>query len=154
MTDLRGDARLRELRWRDLTTLTLRQKAIELLISVPWCILSIAAFDRRWFALGAVSAFMFFLTGLRQAHGARHYTLGIPRRAQDVLLATLSVLMLSSLHALQVTHMHHPRHALKESDIESATARMSWWSALVSGPWFVPASITPCRICGSIRCSE
>lgn len=91
MTDLRGDARLRELQWRDLTTLTLEQKAIEVLISVPWCILSIACFERRWLTAGIASSFMFFLTGLRQAHGAQHYTLGIPRRAQDVLLATLSV---------------------------------------------------------------
>lgn len=139
MTDLRGDARLREVQWRDLTSLTLSQKVTEVLISVPWCILSIVSFDRGWLIAGAVSSFMFFLTGLRQAHGAQHYTLGIPRRAQDVLLATLSVLMLSSLHALQATHMHHHRHALKESDIESATARMSWWRAVVSGPWFIIA---------------
>ena len=33
--------------------------------------------------------------------------------------------------------MHHHRHALKESDIKSATARMSWWRAVVSGPWFI-----------------
>ena len=139
MTDLRGDTRLRELEWRDLTALTPKQKAIEVLISLPWCILSILCFERRWFALGIVSSFLFFLTGLRQAHGAQHYTLGIPRRAQDGLLAVLSVLMLSSLHALQATHMHHHRHALKESDIESATARMSWWSAVVNGPWFIIA---------------
>jgi fatty acid desaturase len=139
MTELRGDARLRELEWRDLTTLTLRQKVTEVLISGPWCILAIASFDRGWLGVGTLSSFMFFLTGLRQAHGAQHYTLGIPRRAQDVLLATLSVLMLSSLHALQATHMHHHRHALAESDIESATARMSWWSAVASGPWFIVA---------------
>ena len=139
MTDLRRDARLREVHWRDLTTLTPTQKVVEVLISAPWCILAIVSFDRGWFAVGAVSAFMFFLTGLRQAHGAQHYTLGIPRPAQDALLAILSVLMLSSLHALQATHMHHHRHALKESDIESATARMSWWRAVVSGPWFIIA---------------
>lgn len=82
MTDLRGDARLRQLQWRDLTTLTLKQKLTEVMISVPWLILSIAFFDRQWLALGAISAFMFFLTGLRQAHGAQYCTLGIPRRAQ------------------------------------------------------------------------
>jgi len=139
MTDLRGDARLRELEWRDLTTLTLKQRVVEVLISAPWCILAIVSFDRRWLVAGVASSFVFFLTGLRQAHGAQHYTLGIPRRAQDVLLATLSVLMLSSLHALQATHMHHHRHAMKESDIESATARMSWWRAVMSGPWFIIA---------------
>ena len=139
MTDLRANARLREVHWRDLTTLTLEQKVNEVLISVPWCILAIVAFHRGWLVVGAMSSFLFFLTGLRQAHGAQHYTLGIPRPAQDALLSTLSVLMLSSLHALQATHMHHHRHALKESDIESATARMSWWRAVLSGPWFIIA---------------
>ena len=41
MTDLRGDAQLRQLQWRDLTTLTLKQKVTEVVISVPWLILSI-----------------------------------------------------------------------------------------------------------------
>ena len=82
MTDLRRDARLRELHWRDLTTLTPTQKVVEVLISAPWCILAIVSFDHGWFAVGAVSSFMFFLTGLRQAHGAQNSTLGIPRPAQ------------------------------------------------------------------------
>jgi fatty acid desaturase len=49
----------------------------------------------------------------------------------------LSVLMISSLHALQVTHMHHHRHTLEASDMESATARMPWWKAIGAGPWFI-----------------
>ena len=55
MTDVRRDARLRELHWHDLTSLTLTQKVIELLISAPWCLLSIVSFVRRWFAAGFVS---------------------------------------------------------------------------------------------------
>lgn len=137
MTGLRHDPRLRAIEWHDLTTLTARQKLSEFLLSLPWLILSLGFFQMRWYAPGLLVSFVFFLTGLRQAHGAQHYTLGIPRVAQDVLLATLSVVMLSSLHALQATHMHHHRHALADSDIESATARLPWWKAVLHGPWFI-----------------
>jgi fatty acid desaturase len=136
---LHADSRLRGIEWHDLTTLTGWQKASELFLSAPWLILSIYAFQSGWLLIGVLSSFVFFLTGLRQAHGAQHYTIGISRLGQDLLLAILSVLMLASLHALQATHMHHHRHALEDSDLESSTARMSWWRAILSGPWFIVA---------------
>jgi len=137
MNGLRHDPRLRTVEWHDLTTLSSRQKRCELLLSAPWLVLSVWLFQFGWFAFAVIAAFVFFLTGLRQAHGAQHYSLGISRRGQDCLLAALSVVMLSSLHALQATHMHHHRHVLEDSDVESATARMSWWKAILSGPWFI-----------------
>jgi fatty acid desaturase len=137
MMRLRDDPRIRSVKWQDLTRLTTGQVVYELCISIPWLIGSIASFAAGWPAVGLAAAFFFFLTGLRQAHGAQHYFLGIGRRAQDVVLAVLSVLMVASLHALQATHMHHHRHALEPSDVEGATARMPWWKALVLGPWFI-----------------
>lgn len=137
MNVLRQHAGLREVEWRDLTQLSFRQKAVELTISIPWLALALYAFHLHWWSVALLASFVFFLTGLRQAHGAQHYSLGVSRLAQDLLLLALSVLMLSSLHALQATHMHHHRHALDESDLESATARMPWWSAIISGPWFI-----------------
>lgn len=139
MNALRQDPRIRQINWRDLTQLSTREKVVELTLSLPWLVLAVFAFHRRWWPLALSASFLFFLTGLRQAHGAQHYSLGVPRLAQDLLLLVLSVLMLSSLHALQATHMHHHRHALDESDLESATARMSWWKAIMSGPWFILA---------------
>ncbi|MFW6079046.1 MAG: fatty acid desaturase family protein [Gemmatimonadota bacterium] len=139
MSELRSDPRLRRIEWHDLRTLTTRQKATELLISMPWLLLSVGLFQIGWLALAVPASFMFFLTGLRQAHGAQHYTLGVPRTAQDIVLAVLSVLMLSSLHALQATPMQHHRHAMEDDDLESATARMPWWKAILSGPWFILA---------------
>ena len=136
---LRQDPRLRAVEWHDLTTLTSGQKARELLISLPWFVVSVVLFQYGWIVPALVAAFAFFLAGLRQAHGAQHYSLGIPRFAQDCLLSGLSVVMLSSLHALQATHMHHHRHALEPTDIESAAARMPWWKAILSGPWFILA---------------
>jgi fatty acid desaturase len=137
MVRLRDDPRIRSVEWRDLTRLTTWQIVHELCLSIPWLAGSIAAFAAGWTACGLFAAFFFFLAGLRQAHGAQHYFLGIGRRAQDVLLAVLSVLMVASLHALQATHMHHHRQALDPSDFEAATARMSWWRAILLGPWFI-----------------
>lgn len=104
---------------------------------MPWLLAALVLLQIGWVPLGGVAAFFFFLTGLRQAHGAQHYSLGIKRGLQDGLLTVLSVLMLASLHALQATHMHHHRHTLEESDIEAATSRMPGWKAILAGPWFI-----------------
>jgi fatty acid desaturase len=40
------------------------------------------------------------------------------------MLVILSVVMMSSLHAPQATHMHHHRHPLEPDDIEASTAQM------------------------------
>jgi fatty acid desaturase len=123
--------------WRDLTRLTTAQKIHEVLLSVPWLVAAITLFHVGWILPGMLAAFFFFLTGLRQAHGAQHYALGIGRRAQDWMLVMLSVVMVSSLHALQATHMHHHRHPLEPNDVEASTAQMSWWMALLAGPVFI-----------------
>ncbi len=122
--------------WHDLLTLTPLERAWELLLSLPWLILSLICYANGWWWLGLPCSFYFFLTGLRQSHNAQHYTMGLPRMVQDVVLFALSVLMLSSMHAVQVTHMHHHRHCLDDEDAEGATARLPWWRALLVGPLF------------------
>lgn len=137
MKRLRDDPRLRAIEWHDLRHMTRSQVARELTLSLPWLLAALMLFQVGWIPLGAAAAFFFFLTGLRQAHGAQHYSLGIDRTYQDGLLVVLSVLMLASLHALQATHMHHHRHTLEESDVESSTTRMPAWKAILAGPWFI-----------------
>jgi fatty acid desaturase len=134
---LRETPELRAVEWRDLTRLTTAQKIHEGLLSAPWLVAATTLFHVGWIVPGALAAFFFFLTGLRQAHGAQHYVLGIGRRTQDWILVILSVVMVSSLHALQATHMHHHRHPLEPDDIEASTAQMSWWKALLVGPLFI-----------------
>ena len=46
---------------------------------------------------GVGSFVLFFLTGLRLSHGAQHYSLGLPKVVQDLVLFTLSVLMGASM---------------------------------------------------------
>jgi len=136
------DERLRGVEWRDLLPLTRAEVAYETLITTPWLAGSLTAWHLAhsghpaFVAVALMSAFFFFLTGLRQSHGAQHYTLGVPRRVQDGVLFALSLLMLSSMHAVQMSHMHHHRHCLDDEDAEGSTARLPWWKALLVGPLF------------------
>jgi fatty acid desaturase len=132
----RADIRVRAIPWRDLLELTEREKLWELMLPLPWLAGSLACYQFGHWILGAVCSFYFFLTGLRQSHGAQHYTLGISRVTQDGVLLALSVLMLGSMHAVQVSHLHHHRHCLDEDDTEGSTARLAWWRAILIGPLF------------------
>jgi len=127
----------RHVPWRDLLTQTWLERAGEVTLSLPWLILSLAFYSSGWPLAGAVCSFYFFLTGLRQSHGAQHYSLGLSRRAQDWILFALSVLMLGSMHAVQVSHLHHHRHCLDDDDTEGSTARLPWWQAILVGPFFI-----------------
>jgi fatty acid desaturase len=132
----RPDPRLASIPWRDLVPLSRAERLWELSLSLPWLAASLAAYHFHEPLLGAPLTFFFFLTGLRQSHNAQHYCLGLSRRAHDLVLFTLSLLMLTSMHAVQVTHLHHHRHCLDEHDIEASHARHPWWRVLLTGPLF------------------
>jgi fatty acid desaturase len=122
--------------WRDLVALNSLEKAWELTLGLPWLFLSLWCYAHGWWWAGLACSFYVFLTGLRQSHNAQHYSLGLPRSIQDGALLALSLLMLASMHAVQVTHLHHHRHCLEDQDHEGATARLPWWRALLVGPLF------------------
>jgi len=128
------DPRLRSVPWRDLLRLSITERIYELLLSLPWLLATLYLLHRQWYVPALVSSFFFFLTGLRQVHNACHTMLGVPRWACDLVLFVLSLLMLSAMHAVQVTHLHHHRHCLDDKDIEGATAKLSGWQALLWGP--------------------
>jgi fatty acid desaturase len=128
---------MRAIEWRDLLETSWLQRFWELTLSLPWLFLSLYGYHRAdWFP-GALCSFYFFLTGLRQSHGAQHYTLGISKPLQDAVLFLLSIVMLGSTHAVQVSHLHHHRHCLDDDDAEGSTARLSWWRAVLVGPLFL-----------------
>jgi fatty acid desaturase len=122
--------------WRDLLQLTWREKLRELTLPLPWLAVSLWCYAQDHWVWGAMASFYLFLTGLRQSHGAQHYTLGTSRWSQDLVLSALSVIMLASMHAVQVSHLHHHRHCLDEDDTEGSTARLPWWQAILAGPLF------------------
>ncbi len=137
MTAVPRDPRLRQIKWRDLVGLGPGERLWEMTLPLPWLALAIGGFAAPWPALGGVGAVFFFLTGLRLSHNAQHYALGVTRRAHDLILFGLSVLMLGSMHAIQTTHLHHHRHCLDDEDIEAAHVRHPAWRVLLTG-WLFP----------------
>src|SRR6202023_2106044 len=108
----------------------------ELLLPLPWLTGSLLLVAYGLYPFALALSFVFFLTGLRLNHGGCHYAIGIGRRATNLVLLVLSVLMLGSMHAVQWNHLRHHRHCLAEDDIEAIGARRSAWGAFLLGPRF------------------
>jgi len=125
-----------EIAWRDLVPLALGERIVEFLRPVPWLAASLAAAQAGWYLPALALSFLFFLAGLRLVHDVFHHNLGLGRLANHLVLAGLSAVMLGSMHAIRLTHLHHHRHCLGEDDVEASSARLSAWSALASGPAF------------------
>jgi fatty acid desaturase len=123
--------------WADLVPLTHFEKLTELTLSLPWLLGSAWFYSRALWVPGAICSFYFFLTGLRQSHGAQHYSLGISRAGHDLFLFVLSMLMLGSMHAVQTSHLNHHRHCLESEDTEGQVAHRRWWVAVLCGPIFL-----------------
>jgi fatty acid desaturase len=130
------DPRVRSVEWRDLTRLTATEVLKELGLSLPWLVAALWLANAQLYVLALPASFMFFLVGLRQVHNAYHYALGLSRRGSDWVMFALSVLMLGSMHAVQINHLEHHQHCLGEEDVEGASARMPAWKAVLVGPLF------------------
>lgn len=130
------DARVRSVEWNDLVTLTWVEVVKELLLCTPWLGASLFLAQKGYYIIALPISFIFFLTGLRVVHNAYHYALGIPKKATELVIYVLSVLMLGSMHALQVTHLHHHKHCMDEEDVEAESAHMSGFRAILFGPLF------------------
>lgn len=127
---------LRQVAWRDLVALTPAEVARELALPLPWLAASLAAAAGGLYPLALALSFVFFLAGLRIVHGACHYAIGLSRRATEIVLFTLSLVMLGSMHAVRWNHLRHHRSCLATDDIEAMGARGSAWRAILVGPLF------------------
>jgi fatty acid desaturase len=130
------DPRVRSVPWRDLVSVSRLEIVRELCLSLPFLSLSLLLAHRGWFVPALATSFVFFLTGLRQVHNAYHNALGIPPLATEWFKFVLSVLMLGSMHAVQVNHLHHHKHCMDDDDVEAMSARMSGFLAILFGPVF------------------
>ena len=135
-SDIFHDPRLRTVGWRDLVHVSSFEILLEPLLPAPWLAASllIAAYGHYVVALGF--SFVLFLTGLRLIHNAFHTSLGLSRRATDIVLWVMSLTMLGSMHAVQFNHLRHHRLALGADDVEGRHAEMPAWRALFFGPAF------------------
>lgn len=134
--EIMRDPRVRSVEWRDLLTLSRWEIVKEVLLSLPWVGASLVLAHYHLYPLALGFSFIFFLCGLRQVHNAYHYAVGIPRWATELMMFSLSVMMMSSMHALQQTHLHHHSHCMDDEDAEAASARMKGWQAICFGPYF------------------
>ncbi len=132
--NINPDKLLHEVHWQDLLNQSRFEIAHEQLLSLPWLVGSLWAAHEGFLLFALASSFMFFLTGLRQVHNAFHHALGLPRWAGSTMMFVLSVLMLGSMHAVQINHLRHHRHCMAEDDVEAMGARLSGWGALMLGP--------------------
>jgi fatty acid desaturase len=130
------DPRIRRIGWRDLVPLSRLEVLKELGLSLPWFALSLYLAHVGWYLPALAASFVFFLTGLRQVHNAYHYALGLSRAPTEWVMFALSVLMLGSMHAIQLNHLRHHRHCMNDDDVESMGARMSGLGAILIGPLF------------------
>lgn len=133
---LRETPALRAVAWRDLRATSMIQTIRGLLLTPPWFVLSLALADGGPLAPALLASAVFFMAGLRQAHGGFHRTLGLPRGADDGFLFLLSLSMAVPLHAVKFNHLRHHARPLAHDDVEGACARLPWWLALASGPLF------------------
>jgi len=130
------DPRVRSVEWKDLTGLTSVQSARETTLFVPWVALSWFFAHKGWWLPALAASFVFFLVGLRVVHDAHHNNLGLSRRGDDAVLLFLSVLMFSSMHAVQFNHLRHHRHCMSDDDLEAWSAKLPWYKAIAFGPAF------------------
>ena len=136
MTVAAERARVSEVAWKDLLRLSRFETYRELALSAPWLLASWAAAAFEQYAIALACSFLFFLTGLRQVHNAFHSALNVSRTATDGVMLALSVLMLGSMHAVQVNHLRHHRYCMADEDVEAMSARLPAWQAVLVGPLF------------------
>ncbi len=122
--------------WKDLTPLSRWQTLRELTLPLPWLALSFVLYGSSFWPLGALASFMFFLTALRLNHEAIHSNLGLPRKADSLVMHVLSAIMLGSNHADAVCHMAHHRDTMGPEDHEGHCGQMTAWQVLLYGPRF------------------
>ncbi len=120
-------------KWRDLVSLRPHEILIDLVLWLPWFILTWWSVLNGIWILAATGWFFFFLTGLRLSHEAFHRNLNLPVFVCDCILLFLSPLMLSCLHATRYTHLQHHRHCLGDGDIEGRAAKFTALETLYKG---------------------
>ncbi|MFN3652124.1 MAG: fatty acid desaturase [Armatimonadota bacterium] len=134
--EIMRDPRVRSVEWHDLLELSAWDITKELLLIFPWLIASLTLAYYGQYLIALPFSFIFFLCGLRVVHNAYHYALGIPRLATEWVMFIISCLMMSSMHALQQTHLHHHAHCMDDDDAEAASAHLKGWQAIAYGPRF------------------
>jgi beta-carotene hydroxylase len=97
----------------------------------------LAAHAELWW-LTPFLTFLIFVAVVTVAHDVVHGTLGLSRRQTDWALFALGAVLLESGHAYRTTHFRHHAVFPGPDDPEGDPARMSFWQAVLHGPFFLP----------------
>jgi beta-carotene hydroxylase len=119
----------------DLLHVSAARRALVVVRPFVACLGYWACATHGWW-LPAISSLvaMMFLTYTSSSHDYVHRTLGLPRAANEVLLAATELLGLRSGHAFRLTHLHHHRRFPHADDVEAHAASRGFFHALVAGP--------------------
>ena len=127
---------LDRIQWADLLQLSKQEIYYELIIWFPWLMLSLISAASNLILLALGFSFVFFITGLRLNHNACHYAVGVSNKAHEIILFMLSILMLGSMHAVQVNHLRHHKYFPEANDVEAMSAHKPAIVAFLIGPFF------------------
>lgn len=127
---------LKKVEWFDLVRPGRLRVVFEILLPLPFLLISLFSIHNGWITMAFAGAFFFFLAGLRLSHNAQHYIVGCKRKSCEWVMYGLSILMMNSMHAVQVTHLRHHKHCLDEYDVEGYFAKLPFWQAILYGPLF------------------
>lgn len=121
----------------DLLWTTARQRHIAL--ARPFLCLAAYIVLARWrlWWLTPLVVFFLFVAVVTVTHDVVHNTLGLTRRQTEWALFLLGALLLESGHAYRTTHQQHHRVFPGPDDPEGDPARLSFWGAVLYGPFFL-----------------
>ncbi len=125
---------LRQVAWRDLKKLSVKEMLIENNLTIPWFIASLTLAYFEHYILALPFSGFFFLTALRQVHNGFHNSLGTNKFLTELSLYINSVLLMVSIHAVKFNHLRHHKYCLQEQDYEGKSASMTWYGAIFYGP--------------------
>jgi beta-carotene hydroxylase len=118
----------------DLIHITTPQRVVSLTLPFVCVAAYFACAMREWWlpAIAALVLLSFFTYG-SVSHDLVHRNLGLPRHANDWLLAIIELLTLRSGHAYRLAHLHHHARYPHDDDLEGAAAKMTWARTLLDG---------------------
>jgi fatty acid desaturase len=101
------------------------------------CLLALTLAPRALGLPGAlVAAMALWLAGFAAAHDLIHGALGVGRAAGDAALTLVGALLLTSGHAMRVSHLLHHKRPLADGDYEGAAAHGGLVRACALSPWW------------------
>ncbi|MEM7061181.1 MAG: fatty acid desaturase [Pseudomonadota bacterium] len=123
--------------WHDLTDISRWDRIREIMLPLPWLVLSLGLYASPVWYLGAPASFMFYLCALRLNHEAIHSNLGLKRRGDRLVFHMLNFLMGGSNNAMAYGHLLHHKDTMGPQDFEGKAGHMPFWKVLFYGPGFI-----------------